>query len=385
MMKLSHLSGLLLVIPGILISQATIATGQELLSKREIWTADQLYEDFLAEFGQDMMSCYPDYQLAEGPSLPDGPEEAGGVGWIKAIVAIDASGSMAGQAAGELKMDAAKAAVRAFLESVPEEAEIGLLAFGHRGNNEESGKAESCKGIELVSDLGAADGDGIVTALESFEATGWTPLAAAISKAGESFTPGSGEGEQVVFVVSDGRETCGGDPVAAAQELRNSDVKAIVNIIGFDVPNSDRKALKAVADAGGGVFSQANDAAELREQLRVFSTNLRESSDYVSGASVVASNNHSIATNAKSDAHSCIANAIADEYTKFARLSGNMVIEGLTDRDSADEAKARLKERHAEIEAELEAFRARVDEDLKAVNEPIEQNLEHVKEAYGDE
>lgn len=282
-------------------------------------------------------------------------------------------------------MDGAKAAVEEFLGTVPEDAEIGLLAFGHLGNNEESGKAESCEGIELVSKLGAADRTEIVSALASFEATGWTPLAAAISKAGESFTAVSGEGEQVVFVVSDGRETCGGDPVAAAQELRDSDVKAIVNVIGFDVPDDDRMALEAVADAGGGAFTQADDATELRDRLRVYSTNLREGSDYEAEAAVVASDNDSIAENAKSDAHSCIANAIADEYGAFALLSGDMVIDGLTDRENADEAEARLAKRHDDIEADLERFKANVDENLKAVNEPIEKNLERVKEAYGNE
>lgn len=384
-MNLSFFFKYILVSSGVVTAQATIAIGQELSTEREFWTAEQLYEDFLADFGEDMAACYPDYQLAEGPPPPDGPEEANGSGWKKAIIAVDASGSMAGQAGGERKMDAAKAAVQEFMGTMPEDTEIGLLAFGHLGNNEESGKAESCEGIELMSELGAADRLEIANSLEGFEATGWTPLAAAISKAGESFTADSGEGEQVVFVVSDGRETCGGNPVAAAQELRDSDVKAIVNIIGFDVPDDDRKALEAVAKAGGGAFSQADDAAELREQLRIYTTNLRESSDYNAEASVVASDNHSVAENAKADADSCIGNAIADEDSKFALLSGDMVIDGLTDRESADEAEARLKDRHEEIEAELEAFRAKVDEDLKAVNEPIEKILERVKDAYDDE
>src|SRR5699024_10051640 len=109
---------------------------------------------------------------------------------------------------------------------------------------------------------------------DGIQATGWTPLAAAISKAGASFQPRAGMGEQVVFVVSDGLETCGGDPVAAARALHESEVHAIVNIIGFDIAAEDRRALEAVAAAGGGTFSAASDAATLRERLRVDYANL---------------------------------------------------------------------------------------------------------------
>ena len=45
-------------------------------------------------------------------------------------------------------------------------------------------------------------------------------------------------------------------------------MKAVVNIIGFDVSNSEQRALKEVAKAGGGTYQSANSAKELEEQLR---------------------------------------------------------------------------------------------------------------------
>ena len=61
--------------------------------------------------------------------------------------------------------------------------------------------------------------------------------------------------ENIIYVVSDGIETCGGDPVKAAQAAAISGYRAIVNIIGFDVDNAGQRALKKVAKAGGGKYT----------------------------------------------------------------------------------------------------------------------------------
>lgn len=360
---------------------AARADEQSLSKKREFWTAEQLYDDFLAEFAGDTKPCYTSYTLRE-VAPPDGPETMGRR-WKKAIVALDASGSMMGRVGGERKMDAAKAAVRKFLESVPSDAEVGLLAFGHRGNNEESGKAESCAVVELLAAPGAANAEGISRALDKVRATGWTPLAAAIAKAGESFTPAAGEGEQVVLVVSDGMETCGGDPAAAARALRQSEMKAVVNIIGFDIPDKQRKALEAVAEAGGGAFSQAADQKELEERLRVTDANLKERSDYDTAAVQARSDNNTSALEASSHANTCVLEIVSGERMKFLEITNRMVEDGQTDSGSARAAHQRLKERHEKLKAEMQAFRDRVKAEMEAVNARIDEQRERVKAAYG--
>lgn len=354
-----------------------------LAAKREFWTAGQLYDDFLAEFGGDAHSCYTNYTIKEPPPLPDGPETMG-AHWKKAIVAIDASGSMAGRAGGKRKMDAAKAAVRAFLKSVPEDAEVGLLAFGHRGNNEESGKAESCRSVELLSGIGKADAKALSAALDDVKATGWTPLAAAIAKAGESFTPTAGQGEQVVFVVSDGLETCGGNAVAAAKALRESEVKAVVNIIGFDIPVKHRKALEAVAEAGGGMFSHAANQRELEERLRVEYANLEERLAYDHIALTTKTDNNTSTLEATNHANTCVLDITNGESTRFLEISNRMVENGQTDSESTHEAYKRLRERHDKLKAEMQAFRDRAKAEMTAMNERIEKDRAHVKATYGD-
>ena len=104
--------------------------------------------------------------------------------------------------------------------------------------------------------------------LNSFQASGWTPLAGAINDAQRILASYSAdEYENLVYMVSDGVETCDGDPVTAAKQLQNQSIKAKVNIIGFDVDNEGQKQLKQVADSGGGEYVTVNDPADLEVQI----------------------------------------------------------------------------------------------------------------------
>ncbi len=225
--------------------------------------------DFLQRRGEDIKACFAGAPDIVGPGATQpGPGRARPAVVInRLVVAIDASGSMAAKTGSTTKMDAAKRAATAFLGGVPSKTEVGLIAFGHRGNNRPDGKAESCRGVETIYPLGTADAAEVGRALQAVRATGWTPLAAAITKAGGAFVPSDTPGAQVVYVVSDGIETCGGDPVAAARALNAGPVKAIVNIIGFDLDAADRAQLQAVAAAGGGTFVEAHSESDVSRML----------------------------------------------------------------------------------------------------------------------
>ncbi|WP_175614751.1 vWA domain-containing protein [Piscibacillus halophilus] len=110
------------------------------------------------------------------------------------------------------------------------------------------------------------DSEKFEEALSLFEPVGWTPLAASIEAAEEDLMEHSGDDvENVVYVISDGEETCDGDPVKAAKELHESGIATAVNIIGFDVGNEAQKQLQEVANAGGGEFTNVDSGAELLE------------------------------------------------------------------------------------------------------------------------
>ncbi|MDX1507964.1 MAG: VWA domain-containing protein, partial [Woeseiaceae bacterium] len=74
--------------------------------------------------------------------------------------------------------------------------------------------------------------------------------------------------ERAVVLVTDGIESCGGDPVQAARELREQGI--VVHLIGFglgSVADEDWMSLQAVANASGGRYVTAGSAAELKNAL----------------------------------------------------------------------------------------------------------------------
>lgn len=179
-------------------------------------------------------------------------------------ILLDASGSMAAQVSGGRKMDVAKDAVETFVSTFPEEANVSLIAYGHKGSNSQKDKVLSCSEIEEIYPLSTYDQSTFSNALKTVDATGWTPLADAIKKSGKTLKANADKNSKnVVYIVSDGLETCGGHPAKEAEALQKDGISATVNIIGFDVNNAEQQALKEVAEAGGGTFTSANSKSDL--------------------------------------------------------------------------------------------------------------------------
>ena len=76
------------------------------------------------------------------------------------------------------------------------------------------------------------------------------------------FSGKEGEVNKIVLV-SDGIETCGGDPVAAAEELNRSGIEVEIDVVGFGVPDDEADQLRDVASAGGGEYFDARTGALL--------------------------------------------------------------------------------------------------------------------------
>lgn len=180
-------------------------------------------------------------------------------------ILLDASGSMAQKIGGKTKMDLAKEAINDFVASMPEGSNISLRVYGHKGSNNDGDKELSCGSSELVYALKPYNETEFADALGSFKPTGWTPIAKAINEAKKDFAKADKAGENILYIVSDGVETCDGDPVAAAKALHDSNIAAVVNIIGFDVDSAGQKQLLTIAEAGGGEFKTVDSAEDFNK------------------------------------------------------------------------------------------------------------------------
>ncbi|GAM14723.1 vWA domain-containing protein [Mesobacillus selenatarsenatis] len=205
----------------------------------------------------------------EEPFLPDPTKTDGGEETKpaeKAIILLDASSSMLQQADGRVKMEIAKDAVKSFAKTIGQFSEVSLLVYGHKGSDSDADKGVSCSGIEEVYPMGKYAKEEFHGAVDSFESKGWTPLAGAIQKAGEMSS--SYDGNTTIYIVSDGAETCDGDPVQTSKDLIAKNTDSSVNIIGFDVDGEAENQLKAVAEAGNGEYFKADNPEELKNTIQ---------------------------------------------------------------------------------------------------------------------
>jgi len=183
-------------------------------------------------------------------------------------IILDSSGSMAEREGNQTRMEAAKAAIKEFAKSLPEQANVALRVYGHRGSGSDTDKALSCGSSELVYGMAPYNQTKLDQALSKFKPAGWTPIAYSLQESAKDFQQYSGEkNTNIIYLVSDGIETCGGNPAEAAKRLAESDIAPIVNVIGFGVDGEGQRQLKEVAEAAGGRYVLIQNQKELEEEF----------------------------------------------------------------------------------------------------------------------
>jgi Mg-chelatase subunit ChlD len=175
---------------------------------------------------------------------------------------LDASGSMLGRMGGKRRIDVAKEVLAELGGSLlPEGTTLALRAFGHR-------RGLGCKS-ELVLPPAPLERAGYLAAVAKLTAisNAKTALAEAIRNAGADLAVT--EGRRLIVLVTDGDETCGGDPAAEVAALAAQGIDVRLNVVGFAVADAGlREKLEAWAAAGGGAYFDAADQAALAAALQ---------------------------------------------------------------------------------------------------------------------
>jgi Ca-activated chloride channel family protein len=176
------------------------------------------------------------------------------------LIVLDASGSMKELIGGESKMDIAKRAIGELVAGLPDEVRLGLVVYSHR-------KPQDCEDIELLLTPARLDRKAFVATVNAIKPKGRTPLAASLEFAAAKLEyttqPAS------IILVTDGLETCGRNPCETAARLKASGVSFVVHAVAFDLSSRDAKSIACIANATGGRFLQAKDAASLKDALAV--------------------------------------------------------------------------------------------------------------------
>jgi Mg-chelatase subunit ChlD len=177
-------------------------------------------------------------------------------------IVVDASRSMWGQIDGQAKMSIAKNILQDVSYWFPEDLDLALRAYGSASPSE----SNNCGDSTLLVPFSEYNREPIRAAVSGLRPTGQTPIAFALKQAAHDF--GSLQSDRAVVLVTDGIESCGGDPARAARELSEQGI--MVHVIGFGLANAadeDTYSLQAIANASGGRYVTARSAEELKAAL----------------------------------------------------------------------------------------------------------------------
>lgn len=182
-----------------------------------------------------------------------------------AMLVLDASGSMAGTDMNAVRPHIAKVreALESVLPAVAPRRHLGLMVYG-------PGASDKCNNIELRLKPGPNSAETIMGEINGVVPAGQTPLTTAVHHAAEELQ--FRERPSVVVLLTDGEETCGGDPCQLARQLRAEAYGLTIHVIGFKVAGSTwlkpETGSACMAAETGGLSITARDKDELIAALQ---------------------------------------------------------------------------------------------------------------------
>ncbi len=171
------------------------------------------------------------------------------------LIVLDHSSSMAEIVDGEVKIEVAKEVIGELLSDLPTGAKVGLRDFA------------GCGISHLLVPIEPLNVPTFRAQVNALTTRGATPIAYTLEQVPGDFA--NIGGKKLVLLVTDGMETCKGDPVGVAQKLLKDGYDLKINVVGFDIGRDSkaRDQLMQIAQATGGAFLEASNREELRQAL----------------------------------------------------------------------------------------------------------------------
>ncbi len=182
------------------------------------------------------------------------------------VIILDCSGSMQAETSdGIEKMAAAKKVVADLIARTPDGLRLSLIVYGHD-------KRLECRAVAVLQPLtkmNSSTRERLISQVDQLRPVGATPIALALDTANQELlraeSPNCG-----VILVSDGKETCRGNPSREAAELVASlDTSFGLHVVGFDVSEDEQAALNEIRAAAGddGHYYEARNTNDLERQI----------------------------------------------------------------------------------------------------------------------
>ncbi|WP_157089276.1 VWA domain-containing protein [Oceanibaculum pacificum] len=183
-------------------------------------------------------ACVPNRQPYEAPEV---------------VLVVDASGSMRDSIPGAAnRMQAAQRSIGQLVGGLPQDVDVGLVEF------------TDCTRIDRDRFYGANERGQLMSRVNGLSPQRGTPLARSVERAGSVI---SSQVDGVVVVVTDGADSCGGDPCAAARAVARSKPKVKINVIDIS-GSAGNPTAQCMAQATGGRVFQPNSAADMQVMVQ---------------------------------------------------------------------------------------------------------------------
>lgn len=170
------------------------------------------------------------------------------------VMIIDGSGSMRQALGGSAsRLEAAKRAAEAMIRGLPSGVDVGLVDFS------------ACGQVRRDKFYSTPERGALVGEINAISPKQGTPLADAIRRAG---TVASDSAPSVLVIVSDGGDSCGGDPCAVARSLKAAKPNVTINVIDLSDSPRERQVLQCIASAGGGRVLSPSDTTDMTRKMK---------------------------------------------------------------------------------------------------------------------
>ncbi len=157
---------------------------------------------------------------------------------------LDASGSMKEKMDESDRFEISKKILVNYLDSLSRnkiKVETALRIFGHQSLH----SAKNCQDTKLELPFGTHAAASVKAKLETVKPQGWTPISYTLQQGANDF-PNDPSAKNAIVLITDGLETCGGDPCAVAKYFEEKRIALKPFIIGLGLPVDQHKSFECV-------------------------------------------------------------------------------------------------------------------------------------------
>jgi Ca-activated chloride channel family protein len=148
---------------------------------------------------------------------------------------LDGSGSMLSKWDGTTRIGAAKRLLSDLVDSLSSNAqvELALRVYGHQYDR----RLQNCKDTKLEVGFGKNNHQAIIQKLHAISPKGTTPISYSLQQLAEDF-PDDDTYRNIVIIITDGLESCDGDPCAVSTVLQRKQIFLRPFVIGLGMNKS---------------------------------------------------------------------------------------------------------------------------------------------------